>query len=825
MKKLLTILVFFFCILSNKAYTQINPTACNPAFNFQFLSGTNVKLNPSITTDSPYVQHYWIFGDGSSASTSISPTHNYAVGVYTVKHFILRYNPNGVYVCADSLSKQLTIGQLNCNLTASFTSTYPAPLQAVFTNTSTGITAGDSIRWTFGDGTVSYAASPTHNYANAGTYTVCLRIKKASTIATGTPCVREVCQTIVINPVPSACNLAANFTWFQSSSAISLYTFHFTNTSAGAAATDSIEWTFGDGTSSNQNNPVHVYANAGIYNVCLRIIKRTSTGALTNCIKEKCYTVVVQPAYTCNLQVYFSSAITQTNVVAFTNQSTGYSSGDSIKWNFGDSTSSTAINPVHTFTNAGTYNVCLTIKKNNVAGTAPCIRTYCKTIVIANTCTLLANFTFYRDTTTLNVYTYQFTNTSAPLSNTDSIKWTFGDGTSSNQLNPIHAYTAPGVYNVCLRIIKRNPNGVLTNCVAEKCYIVIIAPACNLLVNFTKTVSTANFKTIVFTNTSNATPNNATAIWTFGDGSSATTWNATHTYSQAGSYYVCLRVQSGNCVRYKCDSVRVIAPQPTCMQLSAYNYTSAASSNSLIHFTPQFISNDVQYTWTFGDGTGAQTATATHQFTAGGSYTVCLTAYKNNGCASTTCKTIYVSSTINCNNITLSFNDVRDPLVPNRVTFIPTSNNTITSQLWTITKVPTTPGTGTATIQGNNPTYVFLDSGYYNVCVRATFAGGCVKTVCRTIHITQQMPFTTTCNLQVYPNPATTYANANITLAQPLQLNAYIFNSMNMLVAQKQQQGFVGTNVISIYTGNLPAGIYSYRVVYGNQTCSSNFVK
>ena len=87
------------------------------------------------------------------------------------------------------------------------------------------------------------------------------------------------------------------------------------------------------------------------------------------------------------------------------------------------------------------------------------------------------------------------------------------------------------------------------------------------------------------------------------------------------------------------------------------------------------------------------------------------------------------------------------------------------------------------------------------------------------------MPFTSSCTLQVYPNPTSTYANAQVTLAQPLVLNGYIYNSMNMLVAQKQQQGFVGTNAMIIYVGTLPAGIYSFRMLYGNQVCTSTFVK
>ena len=133
-------------------------------------------------------------------------------------------------------------------------------------------------------------------------------------------------------------------------------------------------------------------------------------------------------------------------------------------------------------------------------------------------------------------------------------------------------------------------------------------------------------------------------------------------------------------------------------------------------------------------------------------------------------------------------------------------------------------GTGTATIHSNNPSYVFLDSGYYNICVRTVYAGGCVKELCKTIHITQQMPGTTTCNLQVYPNPATTYANVSITLAQPTLLYAYVYNNMNMLVAQKVQQGFVGLNTVSVATANLPSGIYRFRLVHGNDVCYTSFV-
>ena len=914
MKKIFTLLVICFTMFSLQSYAQLS---CNPAFTKQFLTGSLVKFIP-VTNDSPAVQHYWLFGDGSTPSSSISPTHLYVTnGVFVVKHFLVRHNPNNVIVCTDSASQTITIGQSPfCNLSASFysTSTSFNPLIKQFYNTSLNFLPGDSIRWNFGDGTVSYLINPTHTFANYGVYNVCLRVKKANISGTSMPCVSEIChldtiavtcnvqayftntpnggtapatiqftnQSTLLNPTDSitwtfgdgtssnslnpahvytspgtytvclrirknntvagttpcisiycktisigaACNLVSNFTFYKDSLVTIPNSYHFTNTTVPLSATDSIRWTFGDGTSSNQTNPNHAYALPGVYNVCLRVIKRTANNLLTNCVSEVCHVVVVTPLPNpCNLQVYFSDSI-NANFVHFTNQSIGYASGDSITWTFGDGTASHDVNPNHTYTIAGTYTVCLIIKKNTTAGTPPCIRQYCKTITVGAACTLVANFTWYTNSLpTIANNTYHFTNTSTPFNANDSIRWTFGDGTSSNQINPVHVYAQAGNYNVCLRVIKRTATGALTNCISEKCHIVLVPQQCNVVASFTHSAAATNPRIISFTNTSLIAPSNGTALWTFGDGTSATTWNAVHQYLQAGRYYVCLRIQYGSCVNTKCDSITVTANPPSCSQLSQFSFVRSATNNNLISFSPNVIDNTVQYTWTFGDGTGAQSATATHQFANTGYYTVCLTAFRNNSCATTTCQTVYVTSTINCNNITLGFNDVRDPLVPNRITFFATSNTAITNQLWTIAKLPATATSGTATITTNNPTYVFLDSGNYRVCLKVTFAGGCVKEFCKIIHIAQSMPFTNNCSLQVYPNPTSAYANAMITLAQPLILNGYIYNNMNMLVAQKQQQGFVGNNTMSINVGSLPAGIYTFRLLYGNQICNSTFVK
>jgi PKD repeat protein len=742
MKKIYSFLFILFALVALQSKAQY---VCTPTFAVQYISGSTIKCNP-VLIDTPAVQHYWTFGDGTTNSPAVSPTHVYTnAGVYTVCHYVVRQNPNNVTVCMDSSCLPVTIQQTSipCNLTANYVKVVNTvnPLLRYYNNTTLNLAATDSVRWSFGDGTpYTYTTNGSHTYAAPGIYNVCLRVKRNYINLPGTtlPCVSEYCRIDTILPTTVACN--------------------------------------------------------------------------------------VQSYFTSNIDSAASPATFQ-----FTNQSTGFNNADTIRWAFGDGTTSNAVNPAHVYTSPGVYVVCLTIVKPTPAGAPYCGSTYCKTVLVTAApvpCTLLANFTFYRDSLVTVPNSYHFTNTTIPLASTDSIRWSFGDGTFSNQVNPNHAYPNYGTYTVCLRVIKRNPNGVLSNCISEKCYpVLVVAPPvpCTLVANFTSSSTAANNLNIVFTNTTISATTATTALWTFGDGTSATSWNTNHLYATPGIYVVCLRVQHGTCISYKCDSIYIAAPPPptvSCAQLSAYTFS---NNNGLVNFNSTFVVPSVQYTWTFGDGTGALGSSSSHVYATTGNYTACLTAYKNNNCATTTCKTISIVP--NCSNITLSIGDVRDSLIPNRVKFTALSNNATTAQQWTITRIPTTAGTGTLTINSNNPTYMFLDSGYYNVCVRATFANGCIKTICKTIYIAHPLPTSNTCNLQVYPNPTTAVANASVSLVQPLLLDAKIYNSANVLVAQKQQQGIVGNNIISVNIATLAAGVYTFKLAYGNQICSATFIK
>ena len=195
-------------------------------------------------------------------------------------------------------------------------------------------------------------------------------------------------------------------------------------------------WDFGDATTATEENPIHEYATAGTYNVCLTANNPYGTDTYCSAV-----TVILPP----------DAAFTYTGdpVVTFTDLT--LNSPTSWSWNFGDGGTSTLQNPVHTYLTESTFTVCLTA--TNALG----FEVYCLPVVIDSTEYLLpaADFTF--SFSGLNA-SFTDISTNSPT----EWFWEFGDGGNSTVQNPVHAYPVDGDYNVCLTA--SNAYGENTNC-------------------------------------------------------------------------------------------------------------------------------------------------------------------------------------------------------------------------------------------------------------------------------------------------------------------------------------------------------------------------
>jgi len=118
------------------------------------------------------------------------------------------------------------------------------------------------------------------------------------------------------------------------------------------------QWDFGDGSSNSTRNPIHTYANAGQYTVKLTAGFQNETATET---KSNYITVSDSTALT----AVFAANVTQGTIpltVGFAGSSTNATSW---QWDFGDGSSNSTQNPIHTYTSAGKYTVTLTVKDSN----------------------------------------------------------------------------------------------------------------------------------------------------------------------------------------------------------------------------------------------------------------------------------------------------------------------------------------------------------------------------------------------------------------------------------------------------------------------------
>ncbi len=651
--------------------------------------------------------------------------------------------------------------------------------------------------WKFGDGTSSNAVNPVHQYQLPGNYRVVHYIKDVAR-----NCYDSAVKEFQLNFTPSCELLQPKFEWERDAANPNRIKF-FNQSLPNAPPTVLLyKWSFGDGTYSTEKNPVHIYNAPGQYNVCLTIRYANS-----NCEKTLCIVVTI-PA-PCNLQPNFAWAADPVNPLKlkFTNQTVVPANTAQAKWSFGDGTTSTEWSPTHLYAHPGIYTVCLKVYINNI-----CVKEICKQVVVRD-CNIEPNFIWAADPA--NPLKLKFTNQTVVSSINAQAKWSFGDGTTSTEWNPTHLYTQPGIYTVCLKVYISNI------CVKEICKQVVVR-ACNIEPNFAWTIDDVfPLRGVKFHNQtaliSNALP--LSVKWNFGDGTGSNEWSPFHDYQQPGTYKVCLRIEFfPGCVKEICKEVTIPAPV-NCERLSSFKMERIPNEPNAFVFKADFVSTTLKYTWTFGDGTGALGSNARHKYDRPGRYIVCLTVYRAENCASTTCKEIVVGP-LNCEQTYVKFEYQRlNPPIGNAIKFTAVSNQTIVAQRWTIQK---SNGTIPVIINASNPTYIFQDTGTYKVCLRAETSNDCVKEYCEVIRI-YHVP--NTCTMQIMPNPAVTTINFKLQVETQQIVTASIIDITGVRKAVFYLNATVGLNTFTLPVAVLPAGYYTLEVKVGNRICHGRFQK
>jgi PKD repeat protein len=638
--------------MAEQTVTVSNPPAPTAAFSASTATTgvwpltVNFADASSVTNPAVYPTKWeWNFGEGSNvtASTAAVQSHVYNTpGTYTVTLTVS--NAGG----SSSVQRLNYIVVNNPPVPTALFSTSPTtgtwPLQVAFTEQSSVMnpsTYATTWNWQFGDGTTFTSTSstnPTHKYNTSGSFTVNLTVTNVNGSNT-----KQVTNAVVVSdPAKPTVDFTPNKTSGYYSPGVPFCVLFTDNTVTPDPAVYDTTWiwNFGEGsnvTTTTRTNPVHTYNNPGVYTVKLYVTNPVGTS-----MSQKTVTLSTPPLMNVDFKANVTSGIYPL-CVQFTDlsqQASWYP--DEYQWNFGDTKgNSSARHPVHTFDNAGTYTVTLTV--HNAAG----FNTTQKiaNITVLNPSAPTVNFVANKTSDWAGVpVTIKFNDTSSGLY-MSAWEWNFGDGTGNvTERNTTHTFTAAGNYTVMLTVT--NPGGSSTKSVVD--YIKINTPP----------LATVNF---VADNTSYYYPYGLTTkfndtssgiymsewYWNFGDGTTSTQRNVTHTYSDVGNYTVTLTVKNpaGNATATKTDFIKVLFPAAPVANLTGTPLSGDISLSVKFNDTTTGLFLNA-WEWNFGDGSMPVTArNTTHVYTAAGLYNVTLAVTNALGNVSTVTKTNYINVT------------------------------------------------------------------------------------------------------------------------------------------------------------------------------------
>jgi PKD repeat protein len=680
-------------------YTWFNPAGVTP-LTLQFTDLSQVSGNNT--------QWFWQFSDGTN-STEQNPVHTFFYhGSYWFGEGTVNLTITDSYGRTSTAEEWFYIYR---DLHVDFVgvpASGSSPLVVNFSELPDEIPEDwvGSVIWDFGDGSSNethdwehgtYTKNISHTYSSPGNYTVNLtkemmdygyHHKSKQYYITVTEYSNQPVAEFTANTTSGKEPLAAAFT-DQSMHSPTRWT-----------------WTFGDGATSAEQNPEHLYSAAGVYTVSLAVLNNDSSNTTVKTDYIRVYPTVPPVAdFTANITAGDSPL-----PVAFTDLSANLPVNWT--WDFGDGTTSPDQNPEHTYAAPGNYTVSLLVMNDEGSDS------------IAKTEYILIPFELppiIDDSKVAPISDFSASPTSGkvPLGVifTDTSvyypirwDWDFGDGTTSTEQDPVHEYTATGTYTV--NLTTGNAYGENTTVKADY---ITVTPAVFPIADFTVNTTSGQVPlAVAFTDTSSGTP--AGWSWTFGDGELSSEQNPVHVYTTTGQFTVSLQVTNEDGSNTTTKEQYITG---STVVLPAAEFTADTTSGNAplaVVFTDLSTGSPVSWHWTFGDDATSDEQNPGHTYTNTGTYTVSLEVTNPDG-SNTATKPDYITVTSTTQSPVAHFTGKPTcGKAPLTVKFNDTSTGSPTEWSWDF-------GDGT-TATAQNPVHVYTTAGKYSVSLTATNDGG-----------------------------------------------------------------------------------------------------
>jgi len=271
----------------------------------------------------------------------------------------------------------------------------------------------------------STQTNPAITFPGNGTYNGVLVVNPGSPQCTDTADIR-------VNIYPE---ITASFSYSATSCTLAPVTYTDLSVSGSGTITN-WTWNFGDGNTSNDQNPVHQFSLAGAFNVSLTV--RDINGCIATYTQQIEWfpesEILVNPEEDIGCEPFTVSIINNSFPI----------NGYTTEWDLGDGNTSVAASPTHTYETPGTYTVSLTI-------TSPigCVsqQTFPDLITVYETpeADFLCDPQDPSNFDPVVTFTDQSTGVATWL-------WDFGTGDTSTDPSPIYSYPDTGKFVVVLEV-------------------------------------------------------------------------------------------------------------------------------------------------------------------------------------------------------------------------------------------------------------------------------------------------------------------------------------------------------------------------------------
>ncbi|MEO2002552.1 MAG: PKD domain-containing protein, partial [Candidatus Poribacteria bacterium] len=346
-------------------------------------------------------------------------------------------------------------------------------------------------------------------------------------------------------------------------------------------------WDFGDGTTSTAQRPTHIYVDDGSYTATF-----TVTDAAGASDSDTTTAVISNVAPTISSATN-SGALLEGGVISFSASFSDPGAADThtYLWNFGDGVTSVGAAPAHTYADNGAFAASVSVTDDDGG-----FDTFNFSVAIANV-DPVANAGPNQSGTNSTPVSFSGSVTDQGSADTHTYLWAFGNGTFSTLQAPSFSYAAAGVYTATFTATDDDggsDSDTATITITDN------APVANAGSNRTGNEGSA----ISFAGTFTDQGSGHTFLWNFGDGATATTQVATHTYADNATYQTTFTVTdaAGN---FDTDNATATISNvaPTANAGANQSGNEGASLAFSGTFTDPGAADTHSYLWNFGDGT------------------------------------------------------------------------------------------------------------------------------------------------------------------------------------------------------------------------------